>query len=123
MPGGKPLVPLKIMSEVFSEYPVPDHLHIIVNVPAIDECKPLTAMNASFSNPSSIPCPYQSYFTSLMDSTKQHFDYVMQPINDRLSDGHGSLSQESFCASMGFAPKLLACEMIPEMAVMDQSLD
>jgi serine/threonine protein kinase len=81
--------------------------------------------------------PYRKHFTSLVDSTRQDFEYVGQPIQShliffgKLSDGYNicikftrRYSQEvhSFCASEGFAPKLLGCEMIPGgwwMVVMD----
>jgi hypothetical protein len=81
--------------------------------------------------------PYQTHFTSLADSTTQHFEYVSQPIADKLlffgklSDGHDvcikfarrySHEAHSFCSSMGAAPELLGFEMLAGgwyMVVMD----
>jgi len=82
--------------------------------------------------------PYPTHFTSLTDSTIQHFEYVSQPMDDKtlffgkLSDGRNvcikftcqySPEAHSFCASIGAAPKLLGFEMLAGglcMVVMDQ---
>ncbi|KIL66082.1 hypothetical protein M378DRAFT_10374 [Amanita muscaria Koide BX008] len=83
------------------------------------------------SNPTSIPSdifPYRKHFTSLVDSSEHHFEYVKQHEHHRLfffgklSDGRGicikfthdySPAVHSLCASKGFALKLLGFEELP----------
>jgi hypothetical protein len=82
--------------------------------------------------------PYQTWFTSLADSTTQHFEYASQPTESKplffgkLSDdrdvcikftSHYSPEAHSFCASIGAAPELLGFEKLAGgwcMVVMDR---
>lgn len=71
--------------------------------------------------------PYQTHFASLLDLATQHFEYISQPISDKLLfikfTRHYSQEAHSLCASMGAAPQLLGFEMIAGdwcMVVMDR---